>query len=316
MTLGSPSFEKKMRERLRALFKNSPDLRKERRKASRLGGKSRSSGSSRFLTMILGLAILTAYTSANESLLLGSLVVSLWAIGSAFKLGAACLASFYGSVDLFVLHHLPLSHAHIFRIQGRKFLKRASWALVDFALAYTVLTLLHNVSLPAVAGAVLAGLFQGGLVLALGIHLAARLPQAPLAAIGGALRTAAIFLLVFGDGLNDYLPSIASVVDLSNPAGWVNYAFRQVSLQGDWWMLGLLAPLAMIIWAAQNSWRRLQIAYNSLDEMELEFEQEQNELEEALPPAQPRRKGLTELTDEIHGGDFRAPAEWEKIGWI
>jgi hypothetical protein len=317
MILRSPEFEKRMRARLKEAFQKSPELRKERRKASRLARRNGSLAGARLFWLLIAVSLLGAYITASDSVLLGSAAVSLWAAGSAFKLALTLLGLLYASMDIYVFHHLPINHGQIFQIQSRKFFSAAAWTLAEFACAYFVLTLLAQPSAVRLLEAIVIGVFQGCLISALAIHLAARFPHLPLGAVGGILRTSAVFLLFCGGSFAEALPDIAFLIDLSNPAGWVNYIYRQAVLLNAAWMLALLIPLGAIIWLARGSWNRLRAAYYSLDEMELELSHDSPDGSEPSPDAAAaRRKGLTEMTDEIRSGAFKNPALFDQAGWL
>lgn len=310
MNLTSPGFEKRFRALYRRELTQSPGWRKEVRRSKRpkqLGSEATGQALI-WILIVVGIFANKATHGMNFEFALA--IIALWAAGAAFLRADRYFETFYGSPSLVTLSFLPLGDADIFRVLWRGYWRRFGLIFVEVALLYLVLAVQQR-RLEVVYLGVAAAVVQTLLILALALHAAVFLRGVPLGALGGLFRLMAIALVIGWPKIAEHTDKVVAFGRWFFPTGWLNQAFAEAVLRKETLALGLLIPIAALIYGARYSWARLR-AFYSLDGIEIVPSSEAA----GLGSQEGARKGATDIADALEGRYFLAGLDWARAGWL
>jgi hypothetical protein len=310
------TFEKRLRDLHRAELERAPELRREFKKRRKSENVARSRMARNLLVPVFWCTIFYAMVQSREDLAWAAGIVALWTAGTALKWAHQWFHQFYASEDLVVLSLLPLNDRQIFQFQLRRYWRGAVWIAWEMLLIYLALALLPgDLALPIYAFLV-AAFAQTALVLALALHCASYLHMLPLATLAGLFRMSAIVLLVLGAQGFDFTASLVRATEWFLPMGWVHYVMLRAAR--DWAALGLVIPLAAIVYLARYSFDRLRSFY-SLEGFEIipgPAHAAGVDHQELTAGAFNQRAGPTEIEDRISAGYFLEGVNWNLRGGL
>lgn len=317
-SLSSRDFEKRFRALQRAELARSPELRAEHKRQRKAENSALSRATRHVLMPLFWNAIFLSIALKTKDSAMTSAVISLWAAGTAFRWGHRWFQQFYASEDLVVLNVLPLNDRQIFRFQTGRYLRAVGWTVWELMLAYGVLGMVEGAGGVPFYYLPLAALLQSVLVLALALHVAARMHMLPLNGLAGLMYATAFTLLLLGSSESASAQYIVQGSHWFLPTGWLNYVLLKTS--GDAATLALLVPIAAIIYLARFSWDRLRTFY-SLEGFEIVPSASASSApdatdEELTGESFGRRLGPTEIEERIGARSFLEGVNWHEAGWL
>lgn len=252
---------KRLRARVRATVKDSPALRREKKRAGRRQ-RHAPPWLLRTLWVVLAGGALAAASVSGLPPDAALHIFVLWALAIAFFRAGEIAALLYSPAHLWVPFLLPLADDVVFAEHRRHVLRSSAWIAVDALVFATVLLMVHGpggrgwLALPFFAGAHWAG------ALATAAAFVSWNPRLPFGAIAGALMIGGyVTAQVFGNAPRAaaLVRPLLDVLQVGTPAGWVQTAFARV-LAGEWAVgLGVLAGLlALGAWILPHFTRLLR----------------------------------------------------------
>ncbi|MDX1951654.1 MAG: hypothetical protein SFY81_05685, partial [Verrucomicrobiota bacterium] len=241
-------------------------------------------------------------------------IVAIWLTSAIFRKTHQFQEMLYGSHDLIVMQHLPLTDDQVFRAQCRRFFQNSTWILYEVGLAY--LALLGRGSWPpGFVWIFLLTLLQGVLVVAIVMHMTAWLPQFPHTLVASMLVTICLLLLFTREMFPTFVSQVIRVTHWATPAGWLQHLYTEVTIGKDYLTLLLLLPVGLIIYAAIWSFNRIRSNYvwdvpisEYAEYVQAHVQAEERQLQGPV--------GLTELHDNISERKFLDQVNWSGQGLI
>jgi hypothetical protein len=316
MSLAWREFERRVRTLHRTELAASPALNAEFKRQRKSENSSLNRVLRRLLMPLFWCVIFLNVALKTRDVSVTAAVITLWAAATALRWAHFWFHQFYGSEDLVVLNHLPLSDRQIFRFQAERYAGAAGWTVWEFLLAYTVLGIVQGTGGTEIAYLGAAALLQSALIVALALHAASRLHMLPLSAMAGLLYAAAATLLILGARGSESTRYIVQASQWFLPTGWINYVLLQ--WRNDLAMLALIIPIGAIIYLARFSWERLR-AFYSLEGFEILPSPSRSPIagdDDELTGESFRRAGPTEIEDHVLARSFLLGVNWETAGWL
>jgi hypothetical protein len=314
MKLISRGFEKRLRRKVRAQLRSSPQ-----NKRSLTGGvfhRSVLTWSTQGWFSFIFAFILISFAASHDQFDLAYAALAFWTTATVFKRALLFQNLVYGSSDLEIFYQLPISDSAIFSIQWIKFLVQSSGLFFILALAYGGLALVPGFDGTILIIAILTAAAQTVLITALSVHVAAWARRVPLNLISSLLSVTAFALIFFWSSFPAALPGIINLGYWSNPCGWLNYASIKFAGAHDYQALLLLLPITSIIAAARVSLLHLRAGYALAEPILGNSEPELTEENFSRFGVQTPIPGETEISDRIVSRDFLRPSGWPHLGWI
>jgi len=325
LRLHSPQFERTLRQRIRKTVRSSAELKKELR-SNRIQRRSNFTGLVRLgISLGLGLTVFSI-TPKTDHAAAALAAINLWAFFLAFGHAHRLATCLYAAADLPALSLLPIPGKAIFQWEMQKFWWGSIWSLIDFFAAYTALLFGLELWTLVPWGTMFPVVFATWLMpLALAFLGVAYLPRFPyqLFYLCGFLIVIILFVARtwIGPLVLDFLDQSAPALNLLLPTGWPVSLF-QVPLQQQWLFLGLLVPIAGVIWTLKRSIAKLPSEYQfaepafpeSADLVPAEAAEDKATVEDT-PPDQPRQLGLTAIEEIVQSRRFLIAPSWHKSGW-
>ncbi len=327
MRLHSAAWERRLRQRVRAVVRGVPALRREFRK-NRRARRTESNLLAPVFRIGALLLIVGAAGSRGCSVEAQLGLVTLWAVFGVVAHAAGWLQALYAAPDLYALFGLPVSDRQILRWEAGKHLRSSSWVAIEFLAGYGMIRLTWD-SWSEVWQVVPAAFVQAATVLGVALALAAWRPS-------HLYRGAAVVIWLFlfalvilhefvGEQMFAALEWTAPTLNRLLPVGWISLHVLDLG-RGAWqaslFPLGVAAGVALL--AARSGWHRLQHAYvlnEAAEPPKAEIESALEEVEAAQAPAEEdlwatTGPGPTEIMDALRSRQFLAsPLGWDE-GWL
>ena len=324
MKLHSPKFEQTLRQRVKQTVRNSPELKREFRRANQYQHANRLNWIVRPLFTVFVGYMVWAATVTTERLATGLALINLWLLWSLCWHINALRARFYQSNDLGALTLLPIAREKMFRWQLQKYFRQSLLSLLDLLAGFGALAYYCDFSPAKWAVAFLLAVLTWVTLLAMSGLCAARLPRTPFHFISTGLMLAGLVIFFAGKShwplvlkaVNDAAP----VVNLLLPTGWPVSLFHLLTDQPQWSVLIFLAPIAALIATAKDSLARLlaDFQYREFllpETFDLVPETEMGAADKQ-PTENPVRLGTTAITEIIRGRNFFHLPQWPERGWL
>ena len=142
------------------------------------------------------------------------------------------------------------------------FRKTAFFSVFDQVAGFGALAIYLHFSFVQWCLAMILAVLSWALLLALTLLCAARLPRVHYQIItsGVFLFGFALLLIcqVMGTVVLHFIDTIAPVLNMILPTGWVPSLFQLLLPDREWMIVGLIIPIALVIWTIKNSLGRLQ----------------------------------------------------------
>ena len=265
MRLHSPAFEKKLRQRVKQTIRHSPTLKKEFKQANR---SARQIKSGQFVRPAYGLipAFMVWFAvTATGHLATGLAFINLWLLGNLCFYTVAAWTRLYHSKDLAALTLLPISQTRLFRWQWQKCFRYSLFLLSDLLISLGVLAYYFSFTPIQWLAASLVATLAWATVLALATFWLAQLPRGPVTIMTAGFILVGVTLFfgrhVFWPLLLRAVDHAAPALNLILPTGWPLSLVPVFVDENQWWPLGLLLPLTLILWSLKDSLHRLLASY-------------------------------------------------------
>jgi hypothetical protein len=323
MKLHSPQFQKALRQRVKRAVRSSPELKREFRRANRyrrnysvaIVGRL---GSSVVLAVLVQLAV-----SATGHVATGLAIINLWILGLVSFHAQGISTRLYRSPDLGALTLLPFPRGQIFRWQLQKYFRGSLLALIDLLAAFAMLGWMGANTPAQWFATFLVAILSWAALLALAVFCLARLPWVPVPIIPGGFILVGVIVFfgrtVLWPVLLAAIDHAAPVLNLILPTGWAVSLFQCFAGDHQWWMIILLLPVALILFTARESLKRLFAGYQYQERVT----PESSDLVPGIAPQsrlrpreQPTQLGLTEIEEIIQSRQFLTPPAWSQRGRV
>jgi hypothetical protein len=321
MKLHSPNFETKLRSGVKREIRSSAELRRQFR-ASKLRKHYNS-------TVILRPAFSIAFwfltwrvagmTQHAASALAG---VAVWAFVFIFVHAQSLWNHLYRSKDSAALMLLPIPSAIIFRWETHKFARASLRSLVDILAGYVAVAAFFKLPHIAWFFVVAAAGLTWAVSVALGTLAAAWLPRSPFQLIIGTflLTGVALFVMQKLVGLAwvvEVFDRTAPALNILLPTGWPGLLLQLATPERHWMAVGLVLPLAAIIWGWKKSLAQLCEDYVYIEPVLPRAP----DIVPGSPPGpgplfqeSPVRVGQTTIEEIIQNRTFLQSVQWHDAG--
>jgi hypothetical protein len=264
MRLHSPQFERALRRGAKQAVRQSPNLKREFRRANRYRRNHSAKPLGRLFVTALVIGGIWGVASTPDHLRAGLAALALWTTWFAMIRAVAFGQLFGQSADLAVLFHLPLADGQILRWELQKYARASLWSLVDIAGALGALGLVGLLNGAQLLAAVPLGLFCWTLQHAGAAFCALRWPRVPpvVLALSGCLWMCSIFLKQWTHWEPiALLQRHADHLLLGLPTGWPLALLSVNDSPFGVWSFGLLLPGAVGIWMVVRMVRAVAVDF-------------------------------------------------------
>ncbi len=322
MKLHSPAFERRLRRQVKQTIRRSPELKRE---ASRTNRARHLNGRPIFRLVIAGLAATFIWNIAART---GHVTTALAFVGIWMLAWIPFQVQFlahhlYASPDLSALSLLPVESRVVFRRQLEKFLRSASWLLVDLLAMLGTLALWAEIPMARWAALIpLVGLAWLTTLALVGLAMV-HVRWLPYPLISSAIWIAAFVLMIAGSYVGPPLLAAldrsADTLRLMLPTAWPLSWFECLRPDASWFEVLFLIPSLALIWTLHHTVSRLASSYEFAEPL---LAEPVDVLPGELTPAfngtaeTPRRVGLTSIAEFVETRGFLAPASWSQTGWF
>ncbi|HEX5219442.1 MAG TPA: hypothetical protein VFZ59_07725 [Verrucomicrobiae bacterium] len=322
MKLHSPAFARQLRRTVRMAIRRSPELKREARRTHRARHYS---ARPLFRLGISGLAAWLTWIIASRTGHLNSALVfiGIWLFGWISILVQSLAHQLYLSPDLAAFSLLPIEGRVVLRRQIEKFLRGATWLLMDSLAMLGTLAWFAEIPFPQWIAILPIAVFAWLSTLALVSLAMVYLPWLPYPLLTTA-GTFALFVLfvahsLVGPALLAGLDASAGTLRLLLPTAWPVFLFRLLLPNPSWFELLFLLPSAALVVTLRQTYSRVAGGYEFSEAIQDEssdiLPEEETSIATAHPDA-PLRVGLTAIEEVVQTRRFLAAVSWPKAGWL